>query len=173
MTPTRVTRFIVLLTYIYMVGMNALATTLPLNGQSTNEISDRYDTLFAPIGFTFSIWGVIYLLLGVYTVFQLVADNSVVRTITPWFIASNVLNGTWIIAWHYDVIWGSLLIIIALSRHPHCDQQVDHGEEGGLGQHCRCSAPVRRVFWLGHCRHCGERLGFLREPWLARRGGPL
>jgi hypothetical protein len=70
MTPTRVTRFIVLLTYIYMVGMNALATTLPLNGQSTNEISDRYDTLFAPIGFTFSIWGVIYLLLGVYTVFQ-------------------------------------------------------------------------------------------------------
>ncbi len=114
MTPTRVTRFIVLLTYIYMVGMNALATTLPLNGQSTNEISDRYDTLFAPIGFTFSIWGVIYLLLGVYTVFQLVADNSVVRTITPWFIASNVLNGTWIIAWHYDVIWGSLLIIIAL-----------------------------------------------------------
>ena len=114
MTSTRVTRFVVLLTYIYMVGMNALATTLPLNGQSTNEISDRYDTLFAPIGFTFSIWGVIYLLLGVYTVFQLVADNSVVRTITPWFIASNVLNGTWIIAWHYDVIWGSLLIIIAL-----------------------------------------------------------
>jgi hypothetical protein len=49
MTSTRVTRFIVLLTYIYMVGMNALATTLPLNGQSTNEISDRYDTLFAPV----------------------------------------------------------------------------------------------------------------------------
>ena len=114
MTSTRVTRFIVLLTYVYMVGMNALATTLPLNGQSTNEISDRYDTLFAPIGFTFSIWGVIYLLLGIYTVFQLVADNSVIRTINPWFIASNVLNGTWIIAWHYDVIWGSLLIIVAL-----------------------------------------------------------
>ena len=114
MSAQRTFRIVTLLTYFYMVGMNALATTLPLNGQSTNEISDRYDTLFAPIGFTFSIWGIIYLLLGVYSVFQLVADNDTIRTITPWFIASNVLNGTWIIAWHYDVIWGSLLIIVAL-----------------------------------------------------------
>ena len=107
-------RVIALLAYVFMVVMNALATTLPLNGQTTAEISDRYDTLFAPIGYTFAIWGVIYLLLGVYSVYQLVRDNAVIRAITPWFIASSLLNGVWIVAWHYEVIWLALVIIVAL-----------------------------------------------------------
>lgn len=97
-----------------MLVMNVLATTLPLNGLATNDISDRYDTLFAPIGFTFAIWGVIYLLLSIYTIVQLTQDNSLIRTITPWFIASNLLNGSWIIAWHYEQLWLSAIIIALL-----------------------------------------------------------
>jgi hypothetical protein len=107
-------RLFALAAFVFMLVMNVLATTLPLNGQATNEISDRYDTLFAPIGFTFAIWGVIYLLLGVYTVVQLVGDNSVIRSITPWFIASSVLNGVWIVAWHYEALWLAAVIIAAL-----------------------------------------------------------
>jgi hypothetical protein len=107
-------RLLALASFVFMLVMNVLATTLPLNGQPTNEISDRYDTLFAPIGFTFAIWGVIYLLLGVYTVVQLVADNSVIRAITPWFSASSVLNGAWIVAWHYEALWLAAIIIIGL-----------------------------------------------------------
>ncbi len=114
MLSTLAPRLVALLSFAFMLLMNVLATTLPLNGQATNEISDRYDTLFAPIGFTFAIWGVIYLLLGVYTVVQLVADNSVIRAITPWFIASNLLNGIWIVAWHYEQLWVAALIIVAL-----------------------------------------------------------
>lgn len=114
MSHSKTPRVIALLSYVFMVVMNTLATTLPLNGQTTAEISDRYDTLFAPIGYTFAIWGVIYLLLGVYSVYQLVRDNAVVRAITPWFIASSLLNGVWIIAWHYEVLWLSLVIIVAL-----------------------------------------------------------
>lgn len=107
-------RLLALVSFAFMLVMNVLATTLPLNGQATNEISDRYDTLFAPIGFTFAIWGVIYLLLGVYVVVQLVADNAVIRAITPWFIAGNLLNGLWIVAWHYEVLWLAAVIIVAL-----------------------------------------------------------
>ena len=114
MASQKTPRIIAILAYVFMVVMNALATTLPLNGQTTAEISDRYDTLFAPIGFTFAIWGVIYLLLGIYSVYQLIRDNAVIRTITPWFIASSVLNGVWIVAWHYEVLWLSLVIIVAL-----------------------------------------------------------
>jgi len=107
-------RIFAVASFVFMLTMNVLATTLPLNGQSTNEISDRYDTLFAPIGFTFAIWGVIYLLLGVYTVVQLVADNEVIRSITPWFIASSLLNGLWIVAWHYEALGVAAIIIVAL-----------------------------------------------------------
>jgi hypothetical protein len=114
MTSTQLLRVFALAAYLFMVVMNVLATTLPLNGQSTNEISDRYDTLFAPIGFTFAIWGVIYLLLGVYSVYQLIRDNEMIRSITPCFIASSLLNGLWIVGWHYEVIWASLIIIVGL-----------------------------------------------------------
>lgn len=107
-------RLLALLTFLFMLVLNSLATTLPLNEQTTNEISDRYDTLFAPIGFTFVIWGIIYLTLGVYTVVQLVADNALIRHITPWFIAGNLLNGVWIIAWHYEQLWLAAVIIVAL-----------------------------------------------------------
>ena len=114
MLTTLSPRILALAAFTFMLVMNVLATSLPLNGQATNEISDRYDTLFAPIGFTFAIWGVIYLLLGVYTVVQLVADNAVIRSITPWFSASSVLNGAWIVAWHYELLWLSALIIAGL-----------------------------------------------------------
>jgi hypothetical protein len=114
MKNTRTLRIIALVSYVFMVVMNTLATTLPLNNQTTAEISDRYDTLFAPIGYTFAIWGVIYLLLGVYSVYQLIRPNTVIDAITPWFIASSLLNGVWIVAWHYEVIWLSLVLIVSL-----------------------------------------------------------
>lgn len=114
MTSSLAPRLVALASFALMLVMNVVAISLPLNGQATNEISDRYDTLFAPIGSTFAIWGLIYLLLGVYTVVQLVADNAVIRAITPWFIASSLLNGAWIVAWHYEVLWLSAVIIAAL-----------------------------------------------------------
>jgi len=107
-------RVFALATFAYMLVMNGLATTLPLNGLATNDISDKYDTLFAPIGFTFAIWGIIYLLLAMYTVVQLRINNSLIRAITPWFIASNLLNGSWIVAWHYEQLWLSVIIIAVL-----------------------------------------------------------
>ena len=107
-------RFVALGTFLYMIVMNTVATTLPLNGLRPDQISAKYDTLFAPIGFTFSIWGIIFTMLGVYATYQLLRDNEWIRKITPWFIASNLLNGTWIIAWHYEVIWASLVIIVSL-----------------------------------------------------------
>jgi hypothetical protein len=114
MTTSRIPRIVALLSYIFMIVMNTVSTTLPLNGVTPDEVSDKYDTLFAPIGFTFSIWGVIFLLLGVYSVYQLFRDNEWIRDITPWFIASNLLNASWIFTWHYEVIWASLIVISTL-----------------------------------------------------------
>jgi hypothetical protein len=56
--------------YVAMVVVNFLANGLPINNRSTGEISDAYFNLFAPAGITFSIWGLIYLLLGGYVIYQ-------------------------------------------------------------------------------------------------------
>ena len=64
-------RIIVTATYLLMILMNALANILPINGKGTGEISDSYPNLFAPDGITFAIWGVIYLLLGLFVLYHL------------------------------------------------------------------------------------------------------
>jgi hypothetical protein len=62
----------VAVSFLVMLAANALANILPFNGLTTGEISDRFPNLFAPAGITFSIWGLIYLTLAVYTIYQFI-----------------------------------------------------------------------------------------------------
>ncbi len=105
-----------------MVIINAAANLLPINGNTSGEVSDSYPNLFAPAGYTFVIWGVIYLLLGLYSAWQLgywrekksKLNQKTINDITPLYILSSVLNIAWIFAWHYHVIWLSLILIIGM-----------------------------------------------------------
>lgn len=110
---------IVLITYVIMVTVNALANILPINGIGTGDISDSYANLFAPAGLTFAIWGLIYLLLLGHSIYQLVYreklfNNEAYKWIGFWFTFSSVINTIWIFAWHYEVIWMSLLLMILI-----------------------------------------------------------
>ena len=107
-------RILALVSFGFVLVMNAIATALPLSGLSVGEVSRRYDTLFAPIDFTFGIWGLIYLGLTVYSFTQLATVTPVIRAITPWFIAANLLNGSWIIAWRLELLLLSALILALL-----------------------------------------------------------
>ena len=49
------------LLFIGVVTVNALANILPINGYNTGQISAFYPNYFVPAGFTFSIWGLIYM----------------------------------------------------------------------------------------------------------------
>lgn len=108
--------------YVAMVAVNALANILPINGRLTGQISDAFGNLFAPAGVTFSIWGIIYLLLGGYSLFQLgflPASRKknvavVLDVIAPFFLLSSVLNITWIFSWHYLYIGLSTVLISGL-----------------------------------------------------------
>jgi hypothetical protein len=64
-------KIITSITYLLMVITNALANILPINGVNTGQVSDSYPNLFAPAGLTFSIWGLIYVLLALYTLYQI------------------------------------------------------------------------------------------------------
>ena len=112
----------VVLTYLFMILLNGLANALPIGGVTTGEVSDKYFDLFAPASITFSIWGLIYLLLLGYTLYQLglfQADKGAGRAplfqqIGIYFSISSVANGLWILAWHYQVIWLSLLLMLVV-----------------------------------------------------------
>lgn len=103
--------------YLAMIAVNALANALPLFGRSTGEVSDTYPTLFTPAGFTFSVWGVIYLLLAGFVVYQALprsVSNPRLAAARPLFVLSCVLNGLWLVSWHALAITLSELLMLAL-----------------------------------------------------------
>lgn len=113
----KVTRILNLVTYLIVVLINALANALPINGLNTGEISDQFNALFTPAGYVFSIWGVIYLALGAFAVYQIFpqqSNNQRIKQIGPWFIISNVFNSLWILAWHYQQFILSFFIMIGI-----------------------------------------------------------
>ncbi|MDD4738184.1 MAG: tryptophan-rich sensory protein [Candidatus Pacebacteria bacterium] len=108
-------KILALFAYIAMIVVNFLATSLPINNRSTGEISDAYSNLFAPAGIAFSIWGLIYLLLAIYVVYQFKSKNEgLLKKINLLFIITSIANILWIFAWHYDYIAISLVLILVL-----------------------------------------------------------
>lgn len=108
-------KILTLVSFGIMVGANYLAVSLPLGGRSTGQISDNYSNLFAPAGYAFSIWGLIYTLLGIYVIYQLRQKNDgLVVKVDRIFIVNALLNASWIFAWHYNVIWLSVIIMAGL-----------------------------------------------------------
>lgn len=112
---TKILKVSTLAAYVVMVAVNYLAVSLPLGGRDTGAISDNYPNLFAPAGYAFSIWGLIYTLLGIYVIYQLWREkDDVVARVNRIFIINALLNASWMFAWHYDLIWLSVLIMAGL-----------------------------------------------------------
>ena len=133
----------VLLSFLIMITVNALANILPINGVTTGAAADRYANLFTPAPLTFAIWGAIYLTLAIYVVFQLLrgkenadsARQTMLERVGRLFIFSSLANAGWIFAWHYNQIPLSvaamLLILLSLIRigwllrEPHCSPKEE------------------------------------------------
>jgi hypothetical protein len=114
-TSSIMIKYINLFLFAAMIVMNYLATSLPLNNRSTGEISDSFPNLFVPAGITFTIWGVIYLLLIIYCVVQFTGSNQIAISGISWFFGiSCVLNALWIVTWHYGKLPLSLIVMLGL-----------------------------------------------------------
>lgn len=114
---------LVVITYLAMIVTNYLANALPLNGRSTGDVSEAYPSLFTPAGITFSIWGVIYLLLAAHVLYQLglfrdqpesAEQTALLNRVGVLFSVSSVANTAWVFAWHYDLIPLSAVLIVTI-----------------------------------------------------------
>jgi len=117
MNKDQVRQYVNLLTVILALGVNILATTLPLNGQSTGEISDRFQVYFVPAGYVFSIWSLIFLGWIAFTIFQFQPaqkENPRLRRLGYLFALSNLANAAWLFCWHYNQFGLSVLVMLAL-----------------------------------------------------------
>jgi len=101
-----------------MVAVNGLAgSTTLIGGKVTAEISNANPTLVTPAGYAFSIWGLIYLLLGVFVIYQALPRTRTDRfqEDVGWlFVLSSALNIAWLFAWQYEALIFSVVIMFLL-----------------------------------------------------------
>lgn len=114
-TPDILRQWLSVAAYIVMVVVNGLANILPLNGKNTKDISDSFDVYFVPAGYVFSIWGVIYLALLAYTIYQALPsqrENPALRSIGWLIILSCAANTAWLFTWHWLLLPLSLPVML-------------------------------------------------------------
>jgi TspO/MBR family len=117
MSKDTVRQSAVVLTTILTLIMNILADALPINGQNTGQISDRFHVYFVPAGYVFSIWLLIYIGMIAYAIFQALPaqkDNPRMRD-TGWlFVLGGIANIAWLIFWHDNLFSLTLVAMLSL-----------------------------------------------------------
>ena len=111
-------RWLNIVAFVLTVIINGLAgSTTLIGGVNTAFISDSNPTLITPAGFTFAIWGVIYILLGVFVVYQALPSQKgkeYHKQISWLFILISLTNISWIFLWQYNLLIVSLPVIVLL-----------------------------------------------------------
>jgi len=106
-----------LVSAIIALTVNVLATTLPLNGQNTGEISDRFQVYFVPAGYVFAIWGIIYIGWIAFVIFQFLPsqkESPRLMRLGYLFALSGIFNAAWLFCWHYNQFGWSVLVMLGL-----------------------------------------------------------
>jgi hypothetical protein len=109
----------VVLTILVTITINILANALPINGLNTGQISDTFHVYFVPAGYVFAIWGIIYIGLIAYAVYQALPaqrENPRLQATGWWIDLGGLANSMWIFLWHYQqfvATLGAMLILLA------------------------------------------------------------
>ncbi|MGB7842871.1 MAG: tryptophan-rich sensory protein [Salinimicrobium sp.] len=109
-----------IIAFLATVAFNYISNTGAINGNTMSTISAKYENLFTPAGYAFSIWGLIYLMLFGFVVYQSFTlfghrrPGKAVAKVGIWFIVSCIANISWIFAWLNEYIGLSVMVMLLL-----------------------------------------------------------
>jgi translocator protein len=107
-----------IIAYAFTVIVNSLAgSTMLIGGVNTAQISDSNPTLITPAGYVFAIWGIIYVLLGVFVIFQALPsqkEKEYKKKIGWLFVLSSIGNIAWLFLWQYKFLSLSVILMFLL-----------------------------------------------------------
>jgi hypothetical protein len=99
--------------------VNVLSNIYPLNGMNIGDISNTEfaDVLITPANYAFAIWGVIYLGLfgfGIYQLLPAQRSREPLNTIRAWVIVACVAQIAWVYLFLMRFFWGSVVAMLAI-----------------------------------------------------------
>ena len=114
----RAWRWLTALAILSNIYLNYYSNTHPFAGQTMGVVSAKYPTLLTPAGYAFSIWGLIFLALVVYAVWQLLPGQreiSLPDAIAKPLTLASIATGVWVVLFAYELILlsvGMMLLIL-------------------------------------------------------------
>ncbi|WP_019988731.1 TspO/MBR family protein [Rudanella lutea] len=113
----RLRQFLTVFVIISLLVMNYLSNARVFADTTNGDISRKYQTLITPAGYAFAIWGVIFLGLLAFAVFQALPserDNERFRAAGPWIILNGIGNAIWSPIFNNEQIGLALLVILVM-----------------------------------------------------------
>lgn len=111
-------RFANIAAFIVVVIINGLAgATSIIGGRNTAQVSNSFPTLITPAGYVFSIWGIIYILLGVFVFYQALPSQQGkgFQSKIGWlFVLSSIANVVWLFLWQFEFLTLTVPIMFLL-----------------------------------------------------------
>ena len=178
-------KVLTLFLFIAVVAVNYLANALPIGGKTTGEVSALFDNLFVPAGWTFSIWGIIYLGLAWWVIRPFFRgrddiSNRAVHQAGLWLSINFLFNMVWLLLWHNLMIFGSIIAMLGiLGSLIIVFVRIDQGRKYSIRDTCwwGIQAPISLYLgWIcvatianfaGWLSSLGFTLGLAEAQWLA------
>ncbi len=117
MQNDKLRQFFVVFSIITLIVMNYLSNTGAFGGQTNKVVSDKYHTLITPAGYAFSIWGIIFLGLLAFAIYQSLEsqrENPRFRAIGWWVVLNAFCNAIWSPLFNNERIGLALLVILVM-----------------------------------------------------------
>ncbi|MBK6264894.1 hypothetical protein JKA74_07585 [Marivirga sp. S37H4] len=111
--------FLNTITLIAVIIVNGLAGSGQIGNKSVGEVSRAYDTLITPSAYAFSIWGLIYLMLTAFVIYQWVTyfrknNQWIIDKTGLYFTIANLVNIGWLFLWLNEYIGLSVIVMFIL-----------------------------------------------------------
>ncbi|MDB5241745.1 MAG: hypothetical protein JWP57_2370, partial [Spirosoma sp.] len=110
-------QFLVVFSVVTMIVMNYLSNARVFGGLTNGDISNKYHTLITPAGYAFAIWGLIFLGLLAFAVYQALPSqrtNQRFRSVGWWVILNTLCNAVWSPLFNNEQIGIALIVILVM-----------------------------------------------------------
>lgn len=105
---------------ILVIAVNYISQAIRINETTIGEVSNKYFNLFTPASYAFAIWGLIFLALIAYGIYQVSmaffgdGPSDFIENTRYWFVLTNLLNCVWVFAFAYDYTGLSVIVMLGI-----------------------------------------------------------
>ena len=115
MTKDTIRQIIIVIATLVTIALNIFSGLI--TGKSVAAISNRFPVPVTPAGWAFSVWGIIYIGLIAFAIYQALPSQSTnprLQRIGYWYVLSCAANVAWLFLWVNEQITLSLVAMVVL-----------------------------------------------------------